>query len=57
MDLETLKTEYRDGIIYGFTNHDDKYTLMNLLLTFGGMSVYDFMEFEEQILAEQAQAI
>ena len=57
MDTETLKSAYRDGLINGFDDSEDKYTLMNLLLTFGRMSVTDFMSFEEQILVDQFNSI
>jgi hypothetical protein len=57
MDTETLKSAYRDGLINGFADNEDKYALMNLLLTFGRMTVLDFMDFEEQILVEQLNSI
>lgn len=53
MEINELRDIYKDGIINGFEHQDDKYTLMNRLLTIGEMSVYDFMEFEEEIMNEQ----
>ena len=48
-----LQEDYKNGIIYGFEHPDDKWALMNMLLTIGEMSVYDFMDFEEEIRNEQ----
>ena len=52
MEINELREIYKDGIINGFEHPEDKYDLMQMMLTFGQMTVYDFMDFEEEISNE-----
>ena len=51
MELNNLKAAYKDGLLNGFDNQDAKSFLTSMMLTFGEMSVYDLMDFDDEIMA------